>query len=249
MEDSPRFDPTLASRALPPSLLLSLRHIFAQGLRDCVLVRGTALAGFYAGHRRSDDLDLLTGGAAAFTQAVLAVRSLRTIEVELEERSHSNQYFRAVCDHRGLAFTVDVVLDDGGVSLNDANSDGEVVIAGLPALLAMKAAALVSRCSEKDLYDLLWLFDAFPQRRLSDLIELGQAVDRGVTGETLVYSIGSAELDQAACGFAVEFGTSAAAAFSRISALRRELLRALDHHLSHNATSTLHDVVRRIRRL
>lgn len=249
MEDSSRFDPELASRVLPPPLLRSLRHVFAQGLSDCVLVGGTALAGFYAGHRRSDDLDLFSGSAIAFTQAVLAVRSLRTVEVRLEERSHSNQYFRAVCSHGGLAFTVDVVLDEGGVSLSDTNTAGDIVVAGLPALLAMKAAALVSRCSEKDLYDLLWLFDAFPERELAELIELGRAVDRGVTGETLLYRIGSTELDRAACGFAAEFGTSAAAVFSRISALRRELLRALDLHLSRNATSTLREVVSRVRRL
>lgn len=249
MEDSSRFDPDLARRVLPPPLLRSLRHVFAQRVSDCVLVGGTALAGFYAGHRRSDDLDLFVGSTTAFTQAVLAVRSLRTIEVELEERSHSNQYFRAVCSHRELAYTVDVVLDEGGVSLSDTNTAGDVVIAGLPALLAMKAAALVSRCSEKDLYDLLWLFDAFPERELAELIELGRSVDRGVTGETLIYSIGSTELDRAACGFAMEFGTSAATVYSRISALRRELLRALDLHLSRNATSTLREVVRRVRRL
>ena len=86
------------------------------------------------------------------------------------------------------------------MSLSDSNTAGDIVVAGLPALLAMKAAALVSRCSEKDLYDLLWLFDAFPERELAELIELGRTVDRGVTGETLVYRIGSTELDRAACG-------------------------------------------------
>ena len=154
-----------------------------------------------------------------------------------------------MCPHGELAFTVDVVHDEGGVShhghsvtrktvktahgavhggrhfpvsLSDTNTAGDIVVAGLPALLAMKAAALVSRCSEKDLYDLLWLFDAFPERELADLIELGRSVDRGVTGETLVYRIGSTELDRAACAFAAEFGTSAATVFSRFSALRRE---------------------------
>lgn len=249
MADSSRFDPALASRVLPSPLLQALRHVFAQGLNDCVLVGGTALAGFYAGHRRSDDLDLFTGSATAFTQAVLAVRSLRTIEVELEERSHSNQYYRAVCYHRELGFTVDVVLDERSAGLTGTNTAGEVVVAGLPALLAMKAAALVSRCSEKDLYDVLWLFGAFPERKLTDLIELGRTVDGGVTGETLLYSIGSAELDRAACGFAVEFGASAGAVFSRLRTFRRELVRALELHLDNRSASTLSDVIRRIRTL
>ena len=82
-----------------------------------MLVGGTALAGFYAGHRRSDDLDLFTGSTTAFTQTVLAVRSLRALGVELHEVAHSNQYLRAVCNHRELAFTVDVVLDEHVVGI------------------------------------------------------------------------------------------------------------------------------------
>ena len=202
MEDSSRFDPSLADRVLPSPLLQSLRHVFAQGTGDCILVGGTALAGFYAGHRCSDDLDLFTGNPHAFTQTVLAVRSLRTIGVELEERNRSNQYCRAVCYHDELAFTVDVVLDEHVVGMTETNTAGGVVVAGLPALLAMKAAALVSRCSEKDLYDLLWLCNAFAKRELPELIELARHVDGGVNGESLVYRIGSTELDRDACGFA-----------------------------------------------
>ena len=249
MEDSPRFDPSLAARVLPPLLLQSLRHVFAQRISGCMLVGGTALAGFYAGHRRSDDLDLFTGSATAFTQAVLAVRSLRALGVELHETAHSNQYLRAVCDHQELAFTVDVVLDEHVVSITETNSSGGVVVAGLSGLLAMKAATLVSRCSEKDLFDLIWLCGAFPDQALPDLIELARTIDGGVTGETLVYSIGSTTLEREACGFAVEFGVSAGAVLRQISAFQHDLLTALDRHLSHGATSSLSDLVRRIRRL
>ena len=214
-----------------------------------MLVGGTALAGFYAGHRRSDDLDLFTGGTTAFTQTVLAVRSLRALGVELHETAHSNQYFRTVCNHQELSFTVDVVLDEHVVGITETNSSDGVVVAGLSGLLAMKAATLVSRCGEKDLYDLIWLCSAFPDRALPDLIELARTVDGGVTGETLVYSIGSTRLEHEACGFAVEFGVSGAAVFRQIRAFQRDLLTALDRHLSHGATSSLSDMVRRIRRL
>ena len=122
-------------------------------------------------------------------------------------------------------------------------------MADLPTLLSMKAATLVSRCSEKDLYDLLWLFGAFPDRHFADLIELGHEFDGGVNGEALLYSIGSAGLEQAACGFASEFGMPAAAVFTSIKALRRELLVALDRHLTTRTKDTLGDVVRRIRTL
>ena len=249
MEDSPRFEPSLAVRVLPPPLLQALRHVFAQRISGCMLVGGTALAGFYAGHRRSDDLDLFAGNAAAFTQAVLAVRSLRNLGVELHETAHSNQYLRAVCDHQELAFTVDVVLDEHVASITETNSSGGVVVAGLSGLLAMKAATLISRCSEKDLYDLIWLCGAFPDQALPDLIELARTIDGGVTGETLVYSIGSTTLEREACGFAVEFGVSAGAVLRQISAFQHDLLSALDRHLSHGATSSLSDLVRRIRKL
>ena len=214
-----------------------------------MLVGGTALAGFYAGHRRSDDLDLFTGSAAAFAQTVLAVRTLRSLGVEVRETAHSNQYLRAVCNHPELAFTVDVVLDEHMFGITETNSSGDVVVAGLSGLLAMKAATLVSRCSEKDLYDLIWLCNAFPERDLPDLIELARAVDGGVTGETLVYSIGSTRLEREACGFAAEFGVSAAAVLRQVTAFQGDLLAALDRHLTRGTTSPLRDLVRRIRKL
>ena len=124
-----------------------------------------------------------------------------------------------------------------------------MVVADLPTLLSMKAATLVSRCSEKDLYDLLWLFGAFPDRRFADLIELGHEFDAGVNGEALLYSVGSAGLEQAACGFASDFGTPAASVFTSIKQLQRELLGALDRHLTTRAKDTLGDVVRRLRTL
>ena len=71
MGDQP--DLSLARRVLPAPLLRALQHVFAQGLSGCMLVGGTALAGFYAGHRRSDDLDLFTETGEDQSAAVLAV--------------------------------------------------------------------------------------------------------------------------------------------------------------------------------
>lgn len=249
MPDSSGFDPQLAERVLPRPLLQALRHVFAQRIRDVMLVGGTALAGFYAGHRRSDDLDLFAGDPVAYRQAVLAVRSLRALGADVQERSHSNQFYRVVCSWQALDFTIDVVLDPHAFRIAGVNAAGDVAVAALPTLLSMKAAALVSRCSEKDLYDLLWLFAAFPHRRCSDLVELGRDIDAGVSAETLLYSIGSADPEQDACGFAADFGVSAAAVYAGITALRRELLQALDRRLTAQAHTTLGEVVRRIERL
>ena len=108
----------------------------------------------------------------------------------------------------------------------NTNRSDDVVVAGLSGLLAMKAATLVSRCSEKDLYDLIWLCHAFPDRELPDLVELARTVDGGVTGETLMYSIGSTSLEREACGFAVDFGVSAAGRIPPGNRVQRELLTA-----------------------
>ncbi len=55
----------------------------------------------------------------------------------------------------------------------------------------MKAATLVSRCSEKDLYDLILFFEEFSDYRISNLVEMGSEIGSGINGETLMYSIGT----------------------------------------------------------
>ena len=44
----------LAADVLPAPLHRALTHVFSSGLSGCMLVGGTALAGYYAAHRRSD---------------------------------------------------------------------------------------------------------------------------------------------------------------------------------------------------
>lgn len=44
----------------------------------------------------------------------------------------------------------------------------------------MKTSALLSRCAEKDLYDLLWLLGRYKELSLPEVIELGASVDAGV---------------------------------------------------------------------
>ena len=135
-------------------------------------------------------------------------------------------------------------MDEHVLDITETNRSDDVVVVGLAGLLAMKAATLVSRCSEKDLYDLIWLCNEFPSRSIQDLINVARSIDGGVTGETLIYSVGSTRLERDACGFAVEFGASAAVVFAEITAFQRELLSELNRHLSHGATSTLSVLVR-----
>ena len=72
-------DSALAARVLPAPLYRALGHVFAQGVADVMLVGGTALAGYYAGHRRSDDLDLFVRDTSAFQAVVHAAEALTTL--------------------------------------------------------------------------------------------------------------------------------------------------------------------------
>ena len=73
-ENRPRQE--LASKTLAAPLRAALEHIFKQGISGSMLVGGTALAGYYAAHRRSDDIDIFTEGPHGQEAAVLAVESL-----------------------------------------------------------------------------------------------------------------------------------------------------------------------------
>src|SRR3989339_1159256 len=85
----------LAAEVLPPPLHRALTHVFAQGIDGTMLVGGTALAGYYAGHRRSDDLELLTGHPLAQRATVLSVKSLAQIGCSLAHERGSAPFHHA----------------------------------------------------------------------------------------------------------------------------------------------------------
>ena len=202
----PRLD--LAKKTLPEALFRSLVFLFEQGLQDCMLVGGTALAGFYAGHRKSDDLDLFVAHPQAFKATILAVMALKQKDIELEEGIKTPQYYRTTCQAQDHSFTVDVVLDPGFFEVGSyIQLKNKVCVATLETLLMTKIATLVSRCSEKDLYDLVWLFRECHLNDWHALIDLGRKIDSGVQIESILLSILGTEPKASACGFAESFGT------------------------------------------
>lgn len=217
----------LASRILPAPLYRALLHIFAQGISNCVLVGGTALAGYYAGHRRSDDLDLFVLDEPALAATRLAVDSLTTLGAEIVYRQRTRQFFDATCTLSGHIFSVQIVLDHHLFSIaHPLSVDDGVCVIDLPTLLRQKAATLISRCSEKDLYDLRWLFEAFPQTTVEDLVSLGAEIDAGMTAETAVISVTGAHLRSDACDFSLS--QSADSVYGQLCLLRESLAVAFD---------------------
>ncbi len=247
-EDHPRID--LAAKTLSAPLRAALEHIFRQGLSGCMLVGGTALAGYYAAHRRSDDIDLFTDGPASQEAAVLAAQSLAERGAVMETIQRSAQFYRTLCRWRGESFTIDAAQHSGlftpGASVRLKNG---VTVAALKTLLAMKTAAIVSRCSEKDLYDLLWLLGRFDVLTLSEVLDLGAAVDAGVTPEGLLIALTGSDLSMERCGFSRELGRPKDKVLEEITALRRMLLKELPALAEKRPPPAIGDLIRRIRRL
>ena len=250
MATAPEPNLELARRVLPPPLLEALLHVFAQKLSGCMLVGGTALAGFYAGHRRSDDIDLFVDDAGSLKAAVLAVQSLSAVGAQLSVSQSSAQYFHALCLYKGHRFTIDAALHPGLSKIGTAATIEEgLVVADLKTITMMKAAALVSRCGEKDLYDLLWIKRQDQGLTAERLVELGQKIDAGATVEGLLIGLSGATLHEESCDFSLDPALSKRFVFEAVSAFREELLSALLRLADGQPTPALGALVKRIRRL
>ncbi len=249
MEDGLQPSIELAERVLPPPLFVALKHVFAQRLENCGLVGGTALAGFYAGHRRSDDIDLFARDPASMRAGVLAVKSLERVGALLTAVTRSQQYFHVLCELQGHRFTIDVVEDGNLFRVGSfVRLAGGVSVADLKTLLGMKAATLVSRCSEKDLYDLLWLLERFPMLDVADLLRLGREIDLGVDPESILASLGGAALRREACEFSLDNSVSAKDIHHRICRLREDLIDGVTKFLRKQPAPPLAGLVRKLKK-
>jgi len=241
---------TLSKKTLPEALTVALVHIFSQNIKDVMLVGGTALSGFYAGHRRSDDLDLFVKNEVSFKSTLLAVKSLQSIGAHIQVNSHSNQYFNAICRLQEHTFTVDIVLDENifkvghGVTL-----ENKVTVVDITTLFKMKSATLLSRCSEKDLFDLNWLFENTEAIDISFILEQGKEIDGGMDPETLLFSISTAILREDACGFSEKQKKNSKVVFKTIRSLQNKLIKLLNEYLENLPTDDLKKVIARIKKL
>ena len=239
----------LARRVLPGPLLRALQHIFAQGLSATMLVGGSALAGFYAGHRRSDDLDLFSQTAPAQRAAVLATRSLAQLGGTLSDAYESEQYFHVSCVLEGHRFPVVAVLDPGLFEVGSCHElDAGLRVASLETLLRSKAATLVSRCGEKDIYDLIWILEQY-EMDIATLLELGASVDGGVDAEAVLISLNSARLTEEACAFGVTEEQTPQRVFGEVMAFREALMGDVIALLEGLAVPPLGRAVRSMRQL
>ncbi|MCC6954410.1 MAG: nucleotidyl transferase AbiEii/AbiGii toxin family protein [Deltaproteobacteria bacterium] len=246
--EKPRLD--LAKKVLPRGLLRAFLSVAEKSDSQMMLVGGTALAGFYAGHRRSDDLDLFCASPFSFEATWRAVDLLEQEGAIITSRQSSQTYQRRVVELLDHTFTIDVVLDENLFRVGTRLEVGERLgVASLETLLRMKSATLVSRASEKDMYDLLWLFDHFSDLSLGNFLALGQSIDAGVNPEAILYVLGSTRYTSEACGFAIGDETPAQA-LKRIRDLQKRLIQEISQLLHESEEhSTLGKLVKVVRKL
>lgn len=228
---SPEIKPAeqISAKAVPEAIRRAVRHIFSNCGDGLWLVGGTALAGYYAEHRRSDDIDLFSADPEIHRMAVLAVKSLQTIGASFSNEKQTPFYYRANAKFLDHSFTIDVVLDEHIHSIGSAirTPDGTLV-ADIKTLLAMKVACLISRCSEKDLFDLAWIFSKIGEPGAADLIAIGVAIDGGISAETLLISLHGANLKKEACHFLLpKSEMNVDEAYRKITGLKKKLINSL----------------------
>jgi len=221
--------PKISEKTCLPSLREALYHIFSSCKKDLWLVGGTALAGYYAEHRRSDDLDLFALDAFVHRSATLAVKGLQSRGAVLLNERSSPYYYHTDIQFHGHSFTTDVVLDERLHQIGKAiQTEDGAWVADLPTLFATKAACLVSRCSEKDLFDLDWILSKIENFDIADIIQYGSQIDGGLNVETLLLSLQGAILHKERCHFLLA-GSSITVekAYKKVLSLRKKLTQLL----------------------
>ncbi|NLF38688.1 nucleotidyl transferase AbiEii/AbiGii toxin family protein [bacterium] len=151
------------------------------------LTGGTALAGFYLGHRTSIDLDLFTQDADAFEHLDvvlsdtadalgIAVRGIRT--------THYFKHFEAEMSSGPLTIHS---ARDVPARLAPVASCGDTRVDSIEDIMANKLCAMLGRSAMKDFIDLLFL-DRAGYDTLS-FLPRAQRKDGGMAAESLAYSI------------------------------------------------------------
>lgn len=221
--------PHIINTAVPKPLADVIRSL-SGSLNDKVwLVGGTALSAYYFGHRRSDDLDLFAADERSLNMAVAAMRALAKSGLMLKEESRTPLYYHANAINDCHKFTIDIVLDENVHKVGRAVRTGDgISVADLDTLFAMKVATLVSRASEKDLFDLDYMFGLVGHWTVETLITAGRTMDAGLDEETLLISLKGTLLRKEACNFLPAHSTlTLEQAFRKVANLRHKIVDLL----------------------
>ncbi|HEY3356302.1 MAG TPA: nucleotidyl transferase AbiEii/AbiGii toxin family protein [Polyangia bacterium] len=210
-------DSSAPSRLTP--LQRELLEAFFARDQGFFLTGGAALAGFYLGHRETDDLDLFGPPDLELDRAVRALAgAAAACGAGLRSLQHYPEFRRFIAERGDERCVVDLAIDRAPAVVADKIVFGAVRVDSLREIAANKVCTLIGRAEIKDLVDL--------QALLAAGVELGQALDdaarkdAGVDPATLAWILDQVTITAAA---RLPGGTDPGV----LDAFRRDLVRRL----------------------
>ncbi len=163
-----------------------LEEFFARD-QNFSLTGGAALAGFFLGHRTTDDLDLFTADQTSFDHAQEVLQNVAAeLQATLTVRQHAPGFRRVVLTTAQLgSIVVDFVHDRGVSAFPDKQRFGSIVVDPVAEFLINTLTAVVSRAEERDLVDLFCLANS--GLSIVDSVGAAQAKDGGCTPAKLAW--------------------------------------------------------------
>lgn len=142
-----------------PSRLSALQQellaAFCEREQRFFLTGGGALAGFYFGHRTTEDLDLFSAPGPDLADAARSVEeAARAVGARLEVRTVYQDFRRYVARRGDEECIVDLVIDRAPMVDPEKATFGNVRVDTLREIAANKICTLLSRSEIKDLVDL-----------------------------------------------------------------------------------------------
>jgi hypothetical protein len=212
MDSSPR------PSCLTPLQSDLLDAIFARE-RRLFLTGGGALAGFYLGHRTTEDLDLFTPPGPDLADAAHALdEAARSLGATAVPRTTYVDFRRVLVQRGDETCVVDLVVDRAPPVDHEKTSFGAVIVDTKREIAANKITTLLSRSELKDLVDIVALVESG--------IDLDQAIvdarkkDGGAEPATLAWLLEQIEIGP-------EARLPGGMAPERVLAMRDELVRRL----------------------
>ena len=175
--------PKLHSDIVTPLQLDFLRRFFAASFGPAFfLTGGTALAGFYFGHRLSDDLDLFTVAdeVLPLTDAVVP-RLAEMLDCEVVQKREAEYFRQYVLEPRrgeGGMVRLDLVRDFGP-QYGERQAVAEITVDAIENIGANKLTAILGRTDAKDFVDLHFILKSGLD--FDHLFRLAKEKDLGLT--------------------------------------------------------------------
>lgn len=174
------------------SLQQEVLEAFFQREKRFFLTGGAALAGYYLGHRTTEDLDFFTTEDCLAEASGHLLEIARDLGLEIEALRTSPDFRRYLVRRGDEAAVVDLVHDRAPQLFPDKRSVGRLRIDPPEEIVANKLCTLLSRAEIRDLVDLRALEQA--GYRADTFVEMAQRKDGGLTPGQLAWVLSEVEI-------------------------------------------------------